>query len=199
MPAARRGPTWRVKRQKSSQCWSAWPVWNTFDLKQGAPKESLTITRLILESIWPFATTKICVTDSDETSVYVLRKGKPRPAKSRPMNARRSRRTRFCLCEFEELCTSIASQQNLRLDLAKDGKVSKITDLKLSRPLQGPDGMRAIDGKRLIMAEGNGRAALAVPNGDGVEVTTTKKVEWKSVTQAVTVTKGMGWKEAQSA
>jgi hypothetical protein len=42
----------------------------------------------------------------------------------------------------------------LRLDLAKDGKVTKITDLKLSRPLEGPDGMRPIDGKHLIIAEG---------------------------------------------
>ena len=53
--------------------------------------------------------------------------------------------------------------------------------------------MRAIDGKRLIVAEGNGRTALAVPNGDSVEVTTLKEGGMEGGTPAVTVTKGMGW------
>jgi sugar lactone lactonase YvrE len=88
---------------------------------------------------------------------------------------------------------SVTTGKLLRLDVAKDGKVSKITDLKLSRPLQGPDGMRAIDGKRLIVAEGNGRTALAVPNGDSVEVITLKEGGMEGGTPAVTVTKGMGW------
>lgn len=58
---------------------------------------------------------------------------------------------------------TVPTSKLLRLDLAKDGKSTKVTELKLSRPLQGPDGMRAIDGRRLI-AEGNGLTAIGVPN-----------------------------------
>jgi len=88
---------------------------------------------------------------------------------------------------------TVTTGKLLRLDLAKDGKATKITELKLSRPLQGPDGMRAIDGKRLIIAEGNGRTAMGVPNGDSVEITTLKEGGMEGGTPAVTVTKGMGW------
>ena len=75
----------------------------------------------------------------------------------------------------------------------KDGKVTKITELKQSRPLQGPDGMRPIDGKRLIIAEGNGRTAIGVPDGDNIAITTLKEGGMEGGTPAVTVTKGMGW------
>jgi len=88
---------------------------------------------------------------------------------------------------------NVTTSKLLRLDLAKDGKVTKITDLKLSRPLEGPDGMRPIDGKRLIIAEGTGRTAMAVPNGDTVQITTLKEGGMEGGTPAVTVTKGVGW------
>jgi hypothetical protein len=88
---------------------------------------------------------------------------------------------------------SVTTSKLLRLDLDKNGKATKITELKLSRPLQGPDGMRPIDGKRLIVAEGAGRTAMAVPNGDNVEITTLKDGGMEGGTPGVTVTKGMGW------
>ncbi len=88
---------------------------------------------------------------------------------------------------------NVTTSKLLRLDLAKDGKVTKVTDLKLSRPLEGPDGMRAIDSKRLIIAEGAGRTAMAVPSGDTVQITTLKEGGMEGGTPAVTVTKGMGW------
>ena len=53
--------------------------------------------------------------------------------------------------------------------------------------------MRPIDGKRLIVAEGSGRTAMAVPNGDNVEITTIKEGGMEGGTPGVTVTKGMGW------
>lgn len=88
---------------------------------------------------------------------------------------------------------TVTTGKLLRLDLAKDGKVTRITDLKLSRPLQSPDGMRAIDGRRLIIAEGVGRTAMGVPEGDRVEITTLKEGGMEGGTPAVTVTQGMGW------
>ena len=87
---------------------------------------------------------------------------------------------------------SVSTSKLLRLDLAENGKATKITELKLSRPLEGPDGMRAIDGKRLIIAEGAGRTAMGVPNGDSVEISTLKE-GGMDTTPAVTVTQGMGW------
>jgi len=88
---------------------------------------------------------------------------------------------------------TVTTSKILRLDLDKDGKATKITELKQSRALQGPDGMRAIDGKRLIIAEGSGRTAMGVPKGDGIEITTLKEDGMEGGTPAVTVTKGMGW------
>jgi hypothetical protein len=49
--------------------------------------------------------------------------------------------------------------------------------------------MRAIDGKRLIIAEGNGRTAIGVPNGDTVETRTIKEGGMEGGTPGVTVTK----------
>jgi hypothetical protein len=53
--------------------------------------------------------------------------------------------------------------------------------------------MRAMDGKRLIIAEGNGRTAMGVPQGDTVQITTIKEGGMDGGTPAVTVTKGVGW------
>jgi sugar lactone lactonase YvrE len=44
----------------------------------------------------------------------------------------------------------------LRVDLGDDGNVSKLTELKLSQPLAGPDGFRLIRQNRFLLAEGAG-------------------------------------------
>lgn len=168
----------------------------TFDLKTGAAKETLSIP-----TANPFCNDlavrndgSIFVSDTTGKKVYMFAKGKTEAVEvaSDPL-----------LDGVDGLAflgdpnmlyvNTVTTSKLLRLDLAKDGKSTKITELKLSRPLQGPDGMRAIDGKRLIIAESPGRTAMAIPNGDSVEITTIKDGGMDGGTPGVTVTKGMGW------
>ncbi|HEY7339039.1 MAG TPA: SMP-30/gluconolactonase/LRE family protein [Bryobacteraceae bacterium] len=168
----------------------------TFDLKTGAAKEVLTIP-----TANPFCNDlavrndgSIFVTDTTGAKVFMFPKGATTGIEvaSDPLLAGADG-VAFLTDPDKLYVNTVTTSKLLRLDLAKDGKVTKITDLKLSRPLQGPDGMRPIDGKRLIIAEGAGRTAMAVPNGDSVEITTLKEGGMDGGTPAVTVTKGMGW------
>jgi len=173
----------------------------TFDLKTGAAKEALTIP-----TANPFCNDlavrddgSLYVTDTTGAKIFMFAKGTTTPfavtaveVAADPLLAGADGLA-FLSDPDKLYVNTVTTSKLLRLDLAKDGKVTKITELKLSRPLQGPDGMRAIDGKRLIIAEGNGRTAMGVPNGDSVEITTLEEGGMEGGTPAVTVTKGMGW------
>ena len=173
----------------------------TFDLKTGAAKETLTIP-----TANPFCNDlavrndgSLYITDTTGAKIFRFAKGTTTPfaetaveVASDPLLAGADGLA-FLSDPDKLYVNTVTTSKLLRLDLAKDGKVNKITELKLSRPLQGPDGMRPIDGKRLIIAEGNGRTAMGVPDGDNVEITTLKEGGMEGGTPAVTVTKGMGW------
>jgi len=168
----------------------------TFDLNTGAAKESLAIP-----TANPFCNDlavrddgAIFVTDTVGAKVFMFAKGATTGVEvaSDPLLAGADGLA-FLSDPDKLYVNSVTTGKLLRLDLAKDGKATKITDLKLSRPLEGPDGMRPIDGKRLIIAEGSGRTAMGIPNGDNAEITTLKEGGMEGGTPAVTVTKGMGW------
>ena len=168
----------------------------TFDLKTGMAKETLSIP-----APNPFCNDlavrndgSIYVADTNGARIFMFPKGKTEAVQvaSDPLLAGADG-VAFLADSNKLYVNSVTTSKLLRLDLDKDGKVTKITDLKLSRPLQGPDGMRPIDGKRLIVAEGSGRTAMATPNGDTVEITTLKEGGMEGGTPGVTVTKGMGW------
>jgi sugar lactone lactonase YvrE len=173
----------------------------TFDLKTGAAKEVLTIP-----TANPFCNDlavrddgTLYVTDTTGAKIFMFPKGKTTPFEttgvevaSDPLLAGADGLA-FLSDPDKLYVNTVTTSKMLRLDLAKDGKVTKITELKQSRPLQGPDGMRPIDGKRLIIAEGNGRTAMGVPDGDTIAITTLKEGGMEGGTPAVTVTKGMGW------
>src|SRR5690606_25996364 len=58
-----------------------------------------------------------------------------------------------------------------RVDL-KDGAYAGLTDLTLSEPVSGPDGLRALGGNRFLQAEGpGGRVAIIEVAGDSATVT----------------------------
>ena len=168
----------------------------TFDLNTGAAKESLAIP-----TANPFCNDlavrddgAIFVTDTVGARIFMFAKGATTGVEvaSDPLLAGADGLA-FLSDPDKLYVNSVTTGKLLRLDLAKDGKATKITDLKLSRPLEGPDGMRPIDGKRLIIAEGSGRTAMGIPNGDNAEITTLKEGGMEGGTPAVTVTKGMGW------
>src|SRR5262245_15230252 len=161
----------------------------TFDLKTGTAKEVLSIP-----TANPFCNDlevrndgSIFVTDTNGAKVFMFAKGKTEAVQvaSDPILAGIDGLA-FLSDPNKLYVNTVTTSKLLRLDLAKDGTVTKITELKLSRPLQGPDGMRPIDGKRLIIAEGVGRTAIAVPNGDTVEVTTVKEGGMEGGTPGVT-------------
>jgi sugar lactone lactonase YvrE len=168
----------------------------TFDLKTGAAKETLTIPTAnpFCNDLAVRADGSIYVTDTTGAKIFMFAKGATSAVEvaSDPLLAGADG-IAFLRDPDQLYVNTVTTSKLLRLDLAKDGKVVKITDLKLSRPLQGPDGMRPIDGNRLIIAEGVGRTAMGVPNGDSVEITTLKEGGMEGGTPGVTVTKGMGW------
>ena len=89
---------------------------------------------------------------------------------------------------------SVTAGKLLRVDLGPDGKSKKVTDLKLSRPLTAPDGMRAVGKHRLLLAENSGKMSLVTfegPERQNAQITTIK--EGLESTPGVTATKGMAW------
>jgi sugar lactone lactonase YvrE len=167
-----------------------------FDLKTGAAREELAIP-----TANPFCNDlavredgSIFVTDTNGAKVFMFAKGAAAAveAASDPLLAGADGLA-FLSNPDQLYVNSVTTGKLLRLDLDKGGKAVKITDLKLSRPLQGPDGMRAIDGRRLIIAEGLGRIAMGVPEGDTVQITTLKEGGMEGGTPGVTVTQGVGW------
>ena len=89
---------------------------------------------------------------------------------------------------------SVTAGKLLRVDLGPDGKSKKVTDLKLSRPLTAPDGMRAIGKHRLLLAENSGKMSMVTfegPEMQNAKITTIK--EGLESTPGVTAIKGMAW------
>jgi len=66
---------------------------------------------------------------------------------------------------------NIQTQQMLRVDRNKDGSFKGLTNLTLSQPINGPDGLRLIGGNRFLQVEGNGgRATIVTITGDKAEI-----------------------------
>ena len=89
------------------------------------------------------------------------------------------------------IVNSVSAGKLLRLDLGADGKATKVTELKLSRPLERPDGMRALGKNRMLLAENSGKMSIVTYTADSATITTIK--EGLEATPAVTATKGMAW------
>ncbi len=89
---------------------------------------------------------------------------------------------------------SVTAGKLLRLDLGPDGKAKGVVELKLSQPLERPDGMRAIGKNRLLLAENSGKMDIVTIEGPGLQNATVKTIkEGLVMTPAVTATRGMAW------
>lgn len=89
---------------------------------------------------------------------------------------------------------SVTAGKLLRVDLGPDGKSKKVTELKLSRPLDRPDGMRAIGTHRLLLAENSGKMDIVTFEGPDKQNAVIKTIkEGLESTPGVTATRGMAW------
>jgi hypothetical protein len=62
----------------------------------------------------------------------------------------------------------------MRIDVMKDGSAGPITKLETSRPLQGPDGMRSVGSKTMLLVEG-GRLDEVTIAGNKAEIKVLKE------------------------
>lgn len=89
---------------------------------------------------------------------------------------------------------SVTAGKLLRLDLGPDGKAKSVVELKLSRPLERPDGMRAIGKNRLLLAENSGKMSIITFEGPDLQSAVIKTIkEGLESTPGVTATRGMAW------
>jgi sugar lactone lactonase YvrE len=89
---------------------------------------------------------------------------------------------------------SVSKNKLLRLDLGLDGKAMAVTELKLSRAVDRPDGMRAIGRNRLLLAENSGKMSIVTFEGPKMENAAIKTIkEGLESTPGVTATRGMAW------
>jgi len=167
-----------------------------FDLKTGAPKGTYplpgdgTLCNDIAAA--PDGTTYF--TDTRQGSVLMLKPG----GKSLEVAAKDPLLAGADGLAFGEktilYVNSVSAGKLLRLDLGPDGKSKSVVELKLSRPLDRPDGMRAIGKNRLLLAENSGKMSIVTFDGEGLHnaVITTIKEGLES-TPGVTATRGMAW------
>jgi sugar lactone lactonase YvrE len=86
---------------------------------------------------------------------------------------------------------SVTKNKLLRVDLKPDGTSTGVTELKLSQPIDRPDGMRTIGKDRLLMAENSGNMDIVTVSGNTANIQVIKS--GLEATPAVTETRGMAW------
>jgi sugar lactone lactonase YvrE len=172
------------------------PAVKTFDLKTGAPKASYTLPGDVTfcNDIAVAGDGTAYVSDTQQGSVVMLKPGgkELEAAAKDPLLAGADG---LAFGEKTVLyVNSVTMGKLLRVDLGPDGKSKSVTELKLSKPLTRPDGMRAIGKNRMLMAENSGNMDIVTfsgPGGQNADIKTIK--EGLESTPAVTATKGMAW------
>jgi sugar lactone lactonase YvrE len=167
-----------------------------FDLKSGAPKATYPLPGdgTLCNDIAVGADGTAYVTDTRQGSVLMVKRGGTalEIAAKDPLLAGADG------LAFGDKTTlyvnSVTAGKLIRLDLGPDGKAKSVTDLKLPRPLERPDGMRAIGKHRLLLAENSGKMSIITfgPSDPQTVVIQTIKEGLES-TPGVTATKGMAW------
>jgi sugar lactone lactonase YvrE len=167
-----------------------------FDLKTGAPKGTYPLPGdgTLCNDIAVASDGTAYFTDTRQGSVLMLKPG----GKTLEIAAKDPLLAGADGLAFGEktilYVNSVSAGKLLRLDLGPDGKSKTVVELKLSRPIDRPDGMRAIGRNRLLLAENSGNMDVVTFAGEGLQnaVVTTIK-EGLEMTPAVTATRGMAW------
>jgi sugar lactone lactonase YvrE len=172
------------------------PAVKSFDLKTGAPKGSYPLPgdKQFCNDIAVADDGTAYITDTGQALVFMLKPG----AKELEIAAKDPLLEGADGLAFGErgvlYVNSVTKNKLLRVDLGPDGKSKSVTELKLSKPIGGPDGMRAIGKNRLLMAENAGNMDVITfsgPGGKQADINTIKS--GLESTPAVTATRGMAW------
>jgi sugar lactone lactonase YvrE len=168
----------------------------SFDLKTGAPKGTYLLPGAgpLCNDIAVASDSTAYVSDTRQASILMLKPG----AKALEVAAKDPLLAGADGLAFGDKTTlyvnSVTAGKLVRLDLGPDGKSTAIVDLKLSRTLDRPDGMRAIGKHRLLLAENSGKMDIVTFGGEKMqEATITTIKEGLESTPGVTATKGMAW------
>lgn len=172
------------------------PAVKSFDLKTGAPKGSYPLPgdKPFCNDIAVADDGTAYITDTGQAKVFMLKPG----AKDLDTAAEDSLLAGADGLAFGEkgvlYVNSVTKNKLLRVDLGPDGKSKSVTELKLSKPIDRPDGMRTIGKNRLLMAENSGNMDVVTfsgPGGQQADINTIKS--GLESTPAVTATRGMAW------
>jgi hypothetical protein len=167
-----------------------------FDLKTGTPKGTYPLPGdgVLCNDIAVSDDGTAYVTDTRQGSVLMLRPG----SKALEIAAKDPLLAGADGLAFGErtvlYVNSVTTGKLLRLDIGPDGKSTSVMDLKLSRPLDRPDGMRAIGRRRLLLAENSGKMSIVTFEGPGLQNAVINTIkEGLESTPGVTATRGMAW------
>jgi sugar lactone lactonase YvrE len=167
-----------------------------FDLKTGAPKGTYPFPGdgTLCNDIASAADGTTYFTDTRQGSVLMLKPG----GKSLEIAAKDPLLAGADGLAFGEktilYVNSVTAGKLIRLDLGPDGKAKSVVELKLSRAIDRPDGMRAIGKDRLLLAENSGKMSIVTFTGSDPQTAEIKTIkEGLVMTPAVTATRGMAW------
>jgi sugar lactone lactonase YvrE len=167
-----------------------------FDLKTGTPKGTYPLPGdgALCNDIATAADGTAYVTDTRQGSILMLKPG----AKALELVAKDPLLAGADGLAFGDktilYVNSVSAGKLLRLDLGPDGKSKGVIELKLSRPIDRPDGMRAIGKNRLLLAENSGKMSIVTFEGPGMQNAVIKTIkEGLESTPGVTATRGMAW------
>jgi sugar lactone lactonase YvrE len=167
-----------------------------FDLKTGAPKATYPLPGegTLCNDIAVAADGTAYIADTRQGSVVMLKPG----GKSLEIAAKDPLLAGADGLAFGDTAilyvNSVTTGKLLRLDLGPDGKSKNVVELKLSRPLDRPDGMRAVGKNRLLLAENSGKMSIVTFEGPGLQNAAVKTIkEGLESTPGVTATRGMAW------
>jgi sugar lactone lactonase YvrE len=167
----------------------------TFDLKTGAPKNSYPLSgaKAVCNDIAIAEDGTAYISDTEQAIIFMLKRGGTalEEAAKDPLLAGADG------LAFGDKTTlyvnSFTTNKFVRLDIGHDDKAKKVVELKTSRPLGRPDGMRTLGKDRLLMAENAGVMSIVTINAQKDTAQFQNLKEGLPETPGVTATKGMAW------
>src|SRR6202167_4827642 len=167
-----------------------------FDLKTGAPKGTYRLPGdgTLCNDIAVGGDGTTYVTDTRQGTVVMVKRG----GKSLEIAAKDPLLAGADGLAFGDktilYVNSVTAGKLLRVDLGPDVKAESGAEVQRSRPLDRPDGMRAIGKNRLLLAENSGKMSIVTFQGPELQnATITTIKEGLESTPGVTATRGMAW------